>query len=106
MGFAVAQPLLQFLLSEQPRRIDLHQWQTPNLVGEISDTTLAIDLDEKKKIYADLGISEYWVIDVGGKRVFAFRLQENGKYTECTESVGTAILCCSRQKIIEEPAKS
>ncbi|MGK7872921.1 MAG: Uma2 family endonuclease [Xenococcaceae cyanobacterium] len=68
------------------RRIDLHQWQVPNLVGEISDTTLAIDLDEKKKIYADLGISEYWVIDVGGKRVFAFQLQENGKYAECTES--------------------
>ena len=68
------------------RCIDLHQWQVPNLVGEISDTTLATDLDEKKKIYADLGIPEYWVIDVRGARVFAFRLQGNGKYQECTES--------------------
>ncbi|GAA6616484.1 Uma2 family endonuclease [Scytonema sp. NUACC26] len=74
--------------SGEPRRIDLYQWQTPNLVGEISDTTLATDLDEKKKIYADLGISEYWVMDVRGVRVFAFQLQENGKYTECTKSIG------------------
>jgi len=71
----------------QLRRIDLHQWSVPNLVGEISDTTLTTDLDEKKDIYADLGIPEYWVIDVRGQRVFAFRLQENGKYQEFTESV-------------------
>ncbi len=64
----------------QPRRIDLSQWRAPDLVGEISDTTLASDLDEKKQLYAALGISEYWVIDVRGSRVFGFVLQENGKY--------------------------
>lgn len=69
------------------RRIDLHQWPVPDLVGEISDTTLATDLDEKKDIYASLGIREYWVIDVRGQRVFTFELQANGKYIECTESV-------------------
>ncbi|NET59990.1 MAG: Uma2 family endonuclease [Symploca sp. SIO2E6] len=68
------------------RRIDLHQWPVPNLVGEISDTTLANDLDEKKDLYASLGIQEYWVIDVRGQRVFAFELQ-NGKYQECTKSL-------------------
>ena len=50
-------------------------------------TYLASDLDEKKQLYADLQIPEYWVIDVLGKRVFAFRLQANGKYAECGESV-------------------
>jgi Uma2 family endonuclease len=40
----------------EPRRIDLTQWRVPDLVGEISDTTLATDLDEKKKLYADLEI--------------------------------------------------
>lgn len=64
----------------QPRRIDLNQWRAPNLVGEISDTTLASDLDEKKQLYAALGIPEYWVIDVRGSRVFAFLLQTDGKY--------------------------
>lgn len=68
------------------RRVDLHKWQAPNLVGEIFETILAADLDEKKEIYADLGISEYWVIDVQGQRVFVFQLQENGQYQECNES--------------------
>ena len=73
----------------QPRRIDLSQWRAPDLVGEISDTTLASDLDEKKQLYAALGIPEYWVIDVRGSRVFAFRLQDDDKYqlTETSEAL-------------------
>ncbi len=67
-------------------RIDLSQWRLPDLVGEIADTTLASDLDEKKRLYAALGIPEYWVIDVRG-RVMAFRLQPDGQYCQCAESV-------------------
>ncbi|MBW4467910.1 MAG: Uma2 family endonuclease [Pegethrix bostrychoides GSE-TBD4-15B] len=67
------------------RRIDLNQWRLPDLVGEIADTTLASDLDEKKRLYAALGIPEYWVIDVRG-RVMAFRLAD-GQYCQCVESV-------------------
>lgn len=66
----------------ESRYINLDKWRVPNLVGEISDTTLSTDLDEKKHLYADLGIPEYWVIDVQAKRVFAFQLQENKKYQE------------------------
>ncbi|MCA6534666.1 MAG: Uma2 family endonuclease [Pseudanabaena sp. M176S2SP2A07QC] len=69
--------------SGQSRFIDLEQWRSPALVGEISDTTLAIDLDEKKRLYADLGISEYWVIDVRAYRIFTFRLDQEGVYREC-----------------------
>lgn len=71
----------------EPRRINLEQWRVPDLVGEISDTTLAIDLDEKKQLYAGLGIPEYWVIDIRGKRAIAFRLQDNGKYQEINTSI-------------------
>lgn len=67
----------------EPRRINLNQSRVPDLVGEIADTTLASDLDEKKQLYAALGIPEYWVVDINGERVLAFRLQENGKYQEC-----------------------
>jgi Uma2 family endonuclease len=72
------------------RYLNLNQWPVPNLVGEIADRTLAMDLDEKKQLYADLGIPEYWVIDVQGKRLFAFQLQENGKYQEYGESLALA----------------
>ncbi|MBT9316821.1 Uma2 family endonuclease [Leptothoe spongobia] len=72
----------------QPRRVDLSQWRIPDLVGEISDTILASDLDEKKQLYAALGIPEYWVIDVRGSRVFVFVLQD-GKYqlTDTSEAL-------------------
>jgi Uma2 family endonuclease len=71
----------------QPRLIDLTKWRVPNLVGEIYDTTLASDLDGKKHLYAALEIPEYWVIDVRGRRVFAFLLDENGVYQDCTHSI-------------------
>lgn len=69
----------------QPRRIDLMKWRVPDLVGEVADTTLASDLDEMKQLYAALGIPEYWVIDVQGKQVLAFRLSE-GRYQQCETS--------------------
>jgi Uma2 family endonuclease len=73
----------------EPRRVNLAQWRVPDLVVEISDTTLAIDLDEKKQLYLALEIPEYWVIDVKGRQIFAFRLI-NDKYQQCTESVALA----------------
>jgi len=74
----------------EPRRIDLNQTRVPDLVGEISDTTLSSDLDEKKHLYAALGIAEYWVVDVRGQRVFAFLLQDNGEYLPCETSQALA----------------
>lgn len=70
----------------EPRRIDLTQWRVPDLVGEVSDTTLASDLDEMKQLYAALGIPEYWVINVLGKQVLAFRLVD-GRYQQCDTSI-------------------
>ncbi len=70
----------------ESRYINLNQWRSPDLVGEISDTTLATDLDEKKQLYAALEIPEYWVISVRAKQVLMFILQENGKYAESDES--------------------
>jgi Uma2 family endonuclease len=64
----------------EPRRIELPRHRVPDLVGEIADTTLNIDLDEQKQLYANLGIPEYWVIDVKGMRLFAFRLGSTGVY--------------------------
>ncbi len=40
---------------------------------EIADTTLTYDLETKRKLYAQAGISEYWVIDIPGKQLHVFR---------------------------------
>lgn len=71
----------------EPRRINLSQWRVPDLVCEVADTTLATDLDEKKQLYADLEIPEYWVVDIRGERMLAFRLQSDGKYQQCEYSL-------------------
>ncbi|MEA5420239.1 Uma2 family endonuclease [Spirulina sp. CCNP1310] len=81
----------------QKRYIDLDRWRVPDLVGEIADTTLSSDLDEKKHLYAALGIPEYWVIDVVGRRVFAFRLDGEQVYQEvevsgCLEGLPMVLL--------------
>lgn len=64
----------------EPRRIVAPRQRLPDLVGEIADTTLSVDLDEQKQLYARLQIPEYWVVDVKGLRLFAFGLTELGCY--------------------------
>lgn len=66
--------------SGEPRQISTTRHRLPTLVGEIGDTTLSLDLDEQKQLYASLGIPEYWVIDVKGMRLFAFGLTESASY--------------------------
>jgi Uma2 family endonuclease len=66
--------------SGEPRRISTMRHRLPDLIGEIGDTTLSLDLDEQKQLYASLGIPEYWVIDVKGMRLFAFGLTPLGSY--------------------------
>jgi Uma2 family endonuclease len=89
---AAAPDLVLYLGTDYPkwqtgekRRIELDKVRVPNLVGEISDTTLASDLDEKKRLYAAMGMPEYWVIDVQARRMFIFLLQ-NGVYQESDKS--------------------
>jgi Uma2 family endonuclease len=99
---AAAPDLVLYLGEDYPRwqpgetrYINLEQHRVPNLVGEVSDTTLAKDLDEKKHLYADLDIPEYWVIDVQGKQILAFILQDNGTYKETDTSLALAGLSIS-----------
>lgn len=69
------------------RYLDVSKSGIPNLVGEISDTTLPNDLDKKKHLYASLKIPEYWVVDVQGRRVFCFHLDANNIYQEADSSL-------------------
>ena len=56
---------------------------------EVADTTLAYDLGTKRKLYAQAGIQEYWVIDVAGRQLQVFRdLQAGDFLTQTTLSQG------------------
>lgn len=59
------------------RRADFYVQQHPGpqdifLLIEVSDTSLAYDIDAKAKMYAEAGIPEYWVFDVASKAIFLF----------------------------------
>jgi Uma2 family endonuclease len=51
------------------------------LLSEISDSTLGFDLGTKAGLYARAGIAEYWVLDIGGHRMFVHREPRAGRYT-------------------------
>ena len=47
---------------------------------EISDSTLSKDLTEKKHIYAQAGIAEYWVVAIKHREIYVFRQPINSDY--------------------------
>ena len=55
------------------------------LAVEISDTTLAYDLGRKMRLYARHGITEYWVVDIEGKRILRHSGPEDDGYRVCDE---------------------
>ena len=58
--------------------VDLNEYPVPDLVIEVANTSLADDLGEKRLLYEDLEIAEYWVVDVQNVKVIAFAIEDNG----------------------------
>jgi Uma2 family endonuclease len=58
--------------------VNLDEYPVPDLVIEISNTSLADDLGAKRLLYEDLGIAEYWVVDVVNVKVIAFAIEDTG----------------------------
>jgi len=51
----------------------------PDLVIEVADSTLADDIGEKRLLYEELKVAEYWVIDVQKSEIIAFAIiSDNG----------------------------
>lgn len=61
----------------------------PDLVVEVtSPGSGSIDLDEKRDVYAALGVGEYWVVDHAGERVLVRRLGDAGTYHSTEHTTG------------------
>jgi Uma2 family endonuclease len=60
------------------RVIDVDVYPLPNLVIEISDTSLNDDLGAKRLQYEDLGIPEYWIVAVETQQIFGFSIGGDG----------------------------
>ncbi len=58
--------------------INLDNYPPPNLVIEVANTSLADDKGEKRLLYEELGVDEYWIIDVQHIQVIAFAVANGG----------------------------
>lgn len=56
------------------------------LVIEIADSTLATDLGRKAELYAEAGVAEGWVIDLGGGRLHQMWAPREDSYAERREA--------------------
>ncbi|MBD2104322.1 Uma2 family endonuclease [Leptolyngbya sp. FACHB-261] len=84
-GVQECQPDVSYYIGERAQSapdetsvVDLDRYPPPNLVIEIANSSLGDDLGRKRLLYEDLGVSEYWVIDVNNAQVIAFEIYELG----------------------------
>jgi Uma2 family endonuclease len=84
-GEAEAQPDLAFYIGENAEIIppdttivDLDTYPPPDLVIEISKTSLADDIGSKRMLYERLGVAEYWVVNVRQAQLIGFAIADNG----------------------------
>jgi Uma2 family endonuclease len=84
-GIRECQPDVSYYLGDRARVIpsgtgiiNLDQYPPPSLVIEIARTSLLDDIGTKRALYEDLGVSEYWVLDVQNSRVLAYAIAHQG----------------------------
>ncbi|MEB3178876.1 MAG: Uma2 family endonuclease [Nostocaceae cyanobacterium] len=58
--------------------ISLDIYPPPTLVIEVANTSLSDDKGEKRLLYEELGVQEYWIIDVKNVQVIAFEIANGG----------------------------
>lgn len=73
---AIVQPLGTVYLEHHPYPDNIF-W-----LIEFSKATLSKDLGNKKEIYAEAGIQEYWVVNLNDFQLNVFRDLVNGRYTK------------------------
>ena len=80
-GYKDAQPDISFYIGDNADAIlwgttviDLDIYPPPDLVIEVANTSLSEDQGAKRLLYEDLGVKEYWVLDVQDVQVLAFAM--------------------------------
>jgi Uma2 family endonuclease len=79
--------------------VDLDLVPPPNLAIEIASSSLDLDLGAKRLLYEEIGVTEYWVVDVQNIKITAFRIHGNLGSDRITES---QVMPNLRLSLIEE----
>lgn len=85
VGVRDVQPDVSFYIGETAETVpwgtgivDLDQYPSPNLVIEVANTSLEDDKGNKRLLYEELGVEEYWIVDVKNIEVLAFTVENKG----------------------------
>ena len=84
-GVQECQPDLSYYLRDQAQAIpwgtavvDLTRYPAPDLAVEIAVSSLLDDQGNKRALYEDLGVAEYWVVDVEAAQMLAYAVGNRG----------------------------
>jgi Uma2 family endonuclease len=78
--------------------VDLERYPPPDLVIEIAKTSLLEDQGTKRLLYEDLGVSEYWIVDVEKAEIIGFCIADRG-----SKRIGDSqVLAGLSLKVVEE----
>jgi Uma2 family endonuclease len=84
-GYQEAQPDVSYYINENADAvpwgtsiINLDNYPPPDLVIEIANTSLADDKGEKRLLYEELKVGEYWIVDVQNVQILAFAVADGG----------------------------
>jgi Uma2 family endonuclease len=84
-GVQDCQPDVAYYLRERAQAIpaktgivNLDRYPAPDLVIEIAKTSLLDDLGTKRSLYEELGIAEYWVVDVKNAQIITYAIADQG----------------------------
>ncbi len=85
IGIRECQPDLSYYCGERATLapvgtsiVNLDEQATPDLVIEISNTSISGDLGAKRFLYEEMGVAEYWIIDVQNTLIYAFEIIDRG----------------------------
>ena len=85
IGVRECQPDVAYYFGKNARAIpsgtgivNLDQYPAPNLVIEIARSSLLDDLGIKRALYEELGVNEYWVVDVQKAQLLAYSMTNQG----------------------------
>ena len=85
IGVRECQPDVAYYLGKNAKAIpsgtgiaNLDQHPAPNLVIEIARSSLLDDLGIKRALYEELGVNEYWVVDVQKAQLLAYSMTNQG----------------------------
>jgi len=85
IGSQAAQPDLSYYTGKNvdaipygTQVINLDDYPAPSLVIEIANSSLKDDLGMKRLLYENLGVEEYWIVDVQTTKIIAFAIADGG----------------------------